>query len=191
MHHLLDMNKSGSQNIFSTFSQPENASVSPSRHFYRLQGQIPACFHKLQLVKLLPLYQKPEKGTPFWQSPLYSPLWLVPPPPPPLYLVCWDKWAPKISPLLQIFEKGSRAMITLGEIFTLKDSSTWYLLTCTKKFCSQLFFPLTICVTPSFARGCKICISRDIDTLNRLIFFHRISPEDQTVLTWFQHYSHE
>ena len=128
-------------------------------------------------------YTKSLKKVPlFGRASLYRPLWLVP---------TQFKQYFQISSLLQIFEKGSRAMITLGEMFTLKDSSTRYLLACTSKFCSDLFFSLTICATPSFARGCKMCISRDTDTLNGLIFFHRISPEDQTVLTWFQRYSHE
>ena len=137
MHHLLDMNKSGSQNIFSTFSQPENASVSPSRPFYRLQGQIPACFHKLQLVKLLPLYQKPEKGTPFWQSPLYSPLWLVPPPPP-VPCMLRQMGSQDLTFITNIW-KGFESYDYFGWDFHSQDSSR-YLLTCTKKFCSQLFF---------------------------------------------------
>ena len=128
-------------------------------------------------------YTRSLKKVPlFGRASLYRPLCLVP---------TQFRQYFQISSLLQIFEKGSRAMITLGEMFTLKDSSTRYLLACTSKFCSDLFFSLTICATPSFARGCKMCISRDTDTLNGLIFFHRISPEDQTVLTWFQRYSHE
>ena len=120
-------------------------------------------------------YTRSLKKVPlFERASLYRPLWLVP---------TQFRQYFQIASLLQIFEKGSRAMITLGEMFTLKDSSTRYLLARTSKFCSDLFFSLTICATPSFARGCKMCISRDTDTLNGLIFFHRISPEDQTVLT--------
>ena len=127
-----------------------------------------SCTSTSEITSLVSYTKSLKKVPLFGRASLYRPLWLVP---------TQFRQYFQISSLLQIFEKGSRAMITLGEIFTLKNSHLHL------KICSHLFFSLTICATPSFARGCKMCISRDTDTLNALIFFHRISPEDQTVLT--------
>ena len=68
------------------------------------------------------IYQKLKKVPLFGRGSLYRPLWLAP--------TQYRQYF-QISSLFQILEKGSRAMITLGEIFTVKDSSTRYLLACT------------------------------------------------------------
>ena len=45
------MNKSENQNAFTTFSQPQNASVSLFEHFHQPKREISLPFHILQQVK--------------------------------------------------------------------------------------------------------------------------------------------
>ena len=134
---------------------------------------------------ILPLYHIPEACRPLWLVPTQHP-----PPTPPVPCMLRQMGCQDFTFITNIW-KGFESYDYFGwdfhsqRFFNLVFINMHY-----KILFTTVFFANNLCHT-KFARGCKICISKDIDTLNGLIFFHRISPEDQTVLTWFQHYSHE